>query len=86
MTHSYRFSTIQGVITHLQNDHNMEIGNQTHSFENITKFNEWKLQEDKTSKSYYIQNSSVKLYGGTKYWYSTVIDLEQDTLEAKVND
>ena len=51
MTHSYRFPTIQGVISHLHNDHNMEIGNQTHSFENFTKFNEWKVQEDKTSKS-----------------------------------
>ena len=63
MTHSYRFPTIQGVISHLHNDHNMEIGNQTHSFENFTKFNEWKVQEDKTSKSCYIQNSSAKLYG-----------------------
>ena len=69
MTHSYRFPSIQGVISHLQNAHNMEIGYQTHSLDNFTKFNEWKIQEEKTSKSYYIQNSSAKLYGSTKYWY-----------------
>ena len=47
----------------------MEINNQTLSFEDLTQFNEWKLQEEKQSKSHYVQNSSVKLYSGTKYWY-----------------
>jgi hypothetical protein len=64
-----RFSTIQSVVSHLQQEHHIEVINQTLSFKNSTAFNEWKLQEEKKCKSYYVQNSSAKSYGSTKYTY-----------------
>ena len=70
MTHSYRFPTIQGVISHLQNDHNMEIGNQTHSFEISQNSMNGKYKRTKhlNHATYRIHqlNCTVVLY---KYWY-----------------
>ena len=86
MTHSYRFPTIQSVISHLQNAHNMEIGNQTHSFENFTNSMNGKYKRRKllNHTTYRIRqlNCMVVLSTGI----STVIDMEQDALEVNVNN
>jgi hypothetical protein len=46
-----RFSTIQSVVSHLQQEHHIEVINQTLSFKNSTAFNEWKMKvmEDTTT-------------------------------------
>jgi hypothetical protein len=47
----------------------MEVVNETLSFENLTQFDEWKLEEEKKSKSCFIKNSSVKKFNDTNHWY-----------------
>lgn len=65
----YRFPTIQGLITHLSDEHQVPVNTDTKSFENTHEFLQWKMEEEEKTRSYYVKRSSSQMYGTNKHWY-----------------
>ena len=47
----------------------MEINIDKLFFDNFEEFSTWKVGEEEKCKSYYVQHSSNRIYGATKYTY-----------------
>ena len=47
----------------------MEINIDKLFFDNFEEFSTWKVGEEEKCKSYYVQHSSSRIYGATKYTY-----------------
>ena len=65
----HRFSSITKLITHLQEQHQIQISLQNLNFTNLETFNEWKVKEEQLNKAYYVQHTASKVYGENAHWY-----------------
>jgi len=54
---------------HLTKDHDMDVTISTHNFCDMEEFEKWKTAEETASRSYFVRNSSSKLYGDTNKFY-----------------
>ena len=69
MLYFHRFSSITKLITHLQEQHQIQISLQNLNFTNLETFNEWKVKEEQLNKAYYVQHTASKVYGENAHWY-----------------
>ena len=57
------------LLKHLREKHNSEISTSTLHFDHLTEFIEWKEKEEQRTQSWYVQDSSAKLYSKVKHYY-----------------
>ena len=65
----YRFSSIIKLISHLQEEYQVEISLHNLNFTNLQEFDEWKLKEERLNRAYYVQHTASKVYGDNTHWY-----------------
>lgn len=49
--------------------HTLQIETETHKFDSLNQFEEWKRNEEKTTLSYYVRHSSCISNGSNTVWY-----------------
>ena len=64
-----RFNSLQSLITHIRNDHNVLVNIKTIQFEDFQSFLSWKEEEEFNTISQNVQQCAPKLYVENKVWY-----------------
>ena len=57
------------LIKHLREKHNSEISTSTLHFDHLKEFIKWKEEEEQRTQSWYVRDSSAKLYSEVKHYY-----------------
>ena len=84
----FRKTTLLQLIKHLNNEHDSHIKIERLHFNNWLEFDAWKADEEKQTRSYYVQDSSAKMYGSSKhhYFYCNTVDLVTMNPKGTQND
>ena len=72
------------LISHLQEEDQIEIRLQNLNFTNLEYFNEWKTKEERSSKAYFVQHTASKVYEDNTHWYFSSIATDLVSVVVKV--